>query len=132
MDPHRDDGVRAFAPGSVGNIGVGFDLLGHSIVGPRDVAIVRRIDEPTVRIDVIRGAVSGVDRLPLQPPELNTAGRALQALREGLGLGHGFAVELEKGIPVGSGPIALTFDGQRVWVANLDSNFVQFIDVGRP
>ena len=76
MNPHRNDGVRAFAPGSVGNIGVGFDLLGHSVAGPRDVAIVRRIEEPTVRIDAIRGAVAGADRLPLQPPELNTAGRA--------------------------------------------------------
>jgi len=103
MNPHHNDGVRAFAPGSVGNIGVGFDLLGHSVAGPRDVAIVRRIEEPTVRIDAIRGAVAGADRLPLQPPELNTAGRALQALREELGLGHGFALELEKGIPVGSG-----------------------------
>lgn len=92
----------AFAPAGVGNIGVGFDLLGHSIAGPRDVAIVRRIDEPLVRIDAIRGAVGGADRLPLQP-ERNTAGRALQALRDGLGLTHGFALELGKGIPVGSG-----------------------------
>lgn len=94
--------VVAFAPGSVGNIGVGFDLLGHSVAGPRDVAIVRRIDEPLVRIDAIRGAANGADSLPLQP-ERNTAGRALQALRDGLGLTHGFALELEKGIPLGSG-----------------------------
>ncbi|MHB8912320.1 MAG: homoserine kinase [Lysobacter sp.] len=92
----------AFAPAGVGNIGVGFDLLGHSIAGPRDVAIVRCIDEPLVRIDAIRGAVAGADRLPLQP-EHNTAGRALQALRDSLGLAHGFALELEKGIAVGSG-----------------------------
>ncbi|MGH8076096.1 MAG: homoserine kinase [Lysobacter sp.] len=102
MTRHGNDSVRAFAPGSVGNIGVGFDLLGHSIVGPRDVAIVHRIDEPLVRIDAIRGAVAGADRLPLEP-ERNTAGRALQTLRDGLGLRHGFAVELEKGIPLGSG-----------------------------
>ena len=94
--------MRAFAPGSVGNISVGFDLLGHSIDGPRDIATVRRIDAPTVRIDTIRGAVAGVDSLPLQP-ERNTAGRALQALREGLGLTFGFALELEKGIAPGSG-----------------------------
>lgn len=102
MNPHRDDGVRAFAPASVGNIGVGFDLLGHSIAGPRDVAIVRRIDEPSVRIDAIRGEVPGADRLP-QQPGLNTAGRALQSLRDALGLCHGFSLELEKGIPIGSG-----------------------------
>lgn len=94
--------VRAFAPGSVGNIGVGFDLLGHSIEGIRDVAIVRRIDAPQVRIAAIRGEVPGVDALPLQA-ERNTAGQALIALRTKLGLTHGFELELEKGIPLGSG-----------------------------
>ena len=52
--------ARAFAPGSVGNIGVGFDLLGHTIDGVRDVAMVRRIDEPAVRIRAIRGDGTGV------------------------------------------------------------------------
>ncbi|NOT87055.1 MAG: homoserine kinase [Lysobacter sp.] len=94
--------ARAFAPASIGNIGVGFDLLGHAIVGPRDVAIVRRIDAPEVRIAAIRGDVAGVDALPLEA-ERNTAGRALIALRETLGLAYGFEVELEKGIPLGSG-----------------------------
>ncbi|MDR0183773.1 homoserine kinase [Lysobacter arvi] len=94
--------ARAFAPGSVGNIGVGFDLLGHSIAGVRDVALVRRIDEPVVRIAAIRGDVAGVDTLPLQA-ERNTAGQALIALRATLGLSHGFELELEKGIPLGSG-----------------------------
>lgn len=94
--------ARAFAPASIGNIGVGFDLLGHAIEGPRDIAIVRRIDAPVVRIAAIRGEVTGVDALPLEA-ERNTAGRALIALRESLGLGYGFEVELEKGIPLGSG-----------------------------
>ena len=94
--------ARAFAPASVGNIGVGFDLLGHAVDGPRDVASVRRIDAPEVRIDAIRGDVTGVDAIPLDAAA-NTAGRALQSLRAALGLGHGFALELEKGIALGSG-----------------------------
>ena len=94
--------ARAFAPGSVGNIGVGFDLLGHSIDGVRDVAIVRRVDEPAVRIVTIRGDVAGAKTLPLLA-ERNTAGQALIALRSKLGLAHGFELELEKGIPLGSG-----------------------------
>jgi homoserine kinase len=97
-----DTATRAFAPASVGNIGVGFDLLGHAIDGPRDIAIVRRIDAPDVRIDAIRGDVAGVDALPLEA-ERNTAGRALIALRDALALPYGFAIELEKGIPLGSG-----------------------------
>lgn len=94
--------VRAFAPGSVGNIGVGFDLLGHSIAGVRDIATVRRIDEPVVRIAAIRGHVAGADSLPIEA-EHNTAGQALICLRNGLGLTYGFELELEKGIPLGSG-----------------------------
>src|SRR5690606_27124639 len=42
--------ARAFSPAGVGNIGVGFDLLGHSIEGPGDHATVRRTASPTVRI----------------------------------------------------------------------------------
>ena len=94
--------VRAFAPASVGNIGVGFDLLGHAVDGPRDVATVRRIDEPVVRIDSIGGSIAGVDRLPLEASR-NTAGGALIALRESLALPFGFALALDKGIPLGSG-----------------------------
>jgi homoserine kinase len=94
--------ARAFAPASVGNIGVGFDVLGHSIEGPRDVATVRRTDTRDVRIIAIRGDVIGADRLPLEA-ERNTAGRALIALREALDLPFGFEIELDKGIPLGSG-----------------------------
>lgn len=94
--------ARAFAPASVGNIGVGFDLLGHAFEGPRDVALVRRIEPPEVRIVRIGGEVAGVDSIPLEPGR-NTAGRALQALREATGVVHGFELELDKGIPLGSG-----------------------------
>jgi homoserine kinase len=102
QSPAAGIAVRAFAPASVGNIGVGFDLLGHAIDGPRDIASVRRIDEPVVRIRAIRGEVPGADSLPLDA-ERNTAGRALIALREALSLPFGFEIELEKGIPLGSG-----------------------------
>ncbi len=94
--------IRAFAPASVGNIGVGFDLLGHVIDGPRDIATVRRIDEDAVRIEAIGGEVAGASDIPLEA-ERNTAGQALIALRRALGLRHGFALSLEKGIPLGSG-----------------------------
>ncbi|TXH72531.1 MAG: homoserine kinase [Lysobacteraceae bacterium] len=96
------DIASAFSPASVGNIGVGFDLLGHAIDGPRDIARVRRIDMPEVRIDGIGSSIAGVSSLPLAA-EANTAGRALIALRETLDLSHGFALELEKGVPLGSG-----------------------------
>lgn len=93
---------RAFAPAGVGNIGVGFDLLGHTIEGPRDVAVVRRLARPEVRIRAVRGEIPGVEGIPLDPRR-NTAGRALAILRRHLRLAHGFELELEKGIAVGAG-----------------------------
>lgn len=91
--------VTAFSPASIGNVAVGFDILGQSIVGAGDQATVRRIDEPTVRIDAIRGVVRD---LPLDAAR-NTAGRALIAMRSALNLPYGFAIELDKGIALGSG-----------------------------
>ena len=93
--------ATASAPAGVGNIGVGFDLLGHSIAGLQDRATVRRIDVPEVRVVAVRGA-GDVSIIPFDT-ERNTAGRALRALREGLALTHGFEVELDKGIPIGAG-----------------------------
>jgi homoserine kinase len=95
----RPTRATAAAPASVGNVGVGFDILGHAIVGPVDRVTVQRIDAHEVRIDGIEGVVSG---LPLEA-ERNTAGRALLALRDQLGLPHGFELTIEKGIPLGSG-----------------------------
>ena len=94
--------ARARAPGSVGNIGVGFDLLGHAVDGIGDVATVRRIDVPEVRIARIDGEVEGVERIPLDAPA-NTAGAALIALGEALQLPFGFEIALDKGIALGSG-----------------------------
>jgi len=91
--------ATAFSPASVGNVGVGFDILGHAIEGVGDIVAVRRIEAPEVRIAAIRGAI--VD-LPLEAPG-NTAGAALISLREALALPFGFEVEIEKGIPLGSG-----------------------------
>ncbi|HYG07400.1 MAG TPA: homoserine kinase [Stenotrophomonas sp.] len=91
--------ARAFSPASVGNAAVGFDILGHAIAGVGDTVTVRRIDTPQVRIAAIRGATVA---LPMDAEE-NTAGVALIALREALGLGFGWEIEIDKGIPLGSG-----------------------------
>ena len=95
----RTPRATASSPASVGNVGVGFDILGHAITGPADRVTVERIDTPEVRIASIEGIVRD---LPTDP-ERNTAGRGLLALRERLGLRHGFEIRIEKGIPLGSG-----------------------------
>lgn len=90
---------EAFAPASVGNVGVGFDILGHTVAGIGDCARVRRIATPGVVISAIHGL--SLD-LPLDAAR-NTAGAALMAMREGLKLDFGFELVLEKGLPLGSG-----------------------------
>jgi len=95
---HRD-WVRAFAPASVGNAAVGFDILGFALSGVGDTVAVRRIDTPQVRICAIRGSVPD---LPLDALH-NTAGAALLALQQALALPFGFEIEIDKGIPLGSG-----------------------------
>lgn len=91
--------ARAFAPASVGNVAVGFDILGHVIAGVGDTVSVRRIPGHEVRIDAIRGADVPLPREAAR----NTAGAALLALREALALPFGFALEIDKGIALGSG-----------------------------
>ena len=91
--------AKAFSPASVGNVGVGFDILGHVIEGVGDTVSVRRTESLEVRIAAIRGTT--VD-LPLDAPA-NTAGASLIALREALALPFGFDIEIDKGIPLGSG-----------------------------
>lgn len=94
--------AHAFSPGSVGNIGVGFDLFGHTIAALRDEAIVTRTEQPGVRMRDIRGSIEGVDSIPLST-ESNTAARVLQALCDSLALPFGFEIELIKGIPLNAG-----------------------------
>lgn len=89
----------AFSPASVGNVGVGFDILGHALAGIGDTVHVRRIAEPAVRIAAIRFSAF---ELPLEAAG-NTAGAALIELRHQLGLAHGFELVIDKGIALGSG-----------------------------
>lgn len=97
--------ARAFAPASIGNVGVGFDLLGLVIAGAGDTVEARRIEDPgVVRIDAIhvRDHHLGAPELPTEPAR-NTAGRAVQALLAHVRPGFGVALTLHKGIPYGSG-----------------------------
>jgi homoserine kinase len=89
--------ATVFAPASVGNVGVGFDTLGHAVVSVGDRVTVTRIEERTV---VMRNVCD--TPMPLQAAA-NTAGAGLLHLIEDLGLRFGFEVTVDKGIPLGSG-----------------------------
>jgi len=91
--------ATAFAPASVGNVAIGFDIMGFSVDALGDRATVSRTEEAGVSITAIRGTVPD---LPMQATR-NTAGRALQAMHEALALPFGLQLELDKGIPLASG-----------------------------
>jgi homoserine kinase len=91
--------ATAFAPATVGNVGIGFDILGHTVEAIGDRVRVERSTRQGVRIT----AITGLDTaLPLEA-ERNTAGRALMGLVESQQLKFGIDMQIEKGIPLGSG-----------------------------
>ena len=91
--------ATAFAPASVGNVAIGFDILGFAVDALGDRISVSRRVEPGVVISGVHGVAGELPR----EPERNTAGRALLAMQEALHPGFGFAMQIEKGIPLGSG-----------------------------
>ncbi|MBF0548309.1 MAG: homoserine kinase [Candidatus Riflebacteria bacterium] len=88
-----------YAPATVSNVAVGFDILGFAIEGFGDTIKVKRIQGCEVRITHITGLP---DTIPVEATR-NTAGMALLALRGTLNLPYGFELEIKKGIPLGSG-----------------------------
>jgi len=91
--------VTAFAPATVGNVGVGFDILGHTVKAVGDRVRARRTAERGIRISGITGCQA---TLPLEA-EKNTAGMALVSMAGALSLPFGIEISIEKGIPLGSG-----------------------------
>ena len=47
--------ATAFAPASIGNIGVGFDMLGLAIEGAGDTVTVRRVEDHHITVSEVRG-----------------------------------------------------------------------------
>lgn len=91
--------ATAFAPASVGNVAVGFDVLGHALQAAGDRVRASRSATPGVRIAAVSGIVTELPR----DAALNTAGRAAQSLLESQRLAWGVDLAIEKGIPLGSG-----------------------------
>jgi homoserine kinase len=97
-------GATAFAPATVSNVAVGFDILGFAVEQVGDRVTVSKTDEPSVtvgRVEWDEAAQSNAD-LPSDPAR-NTATVGLLALRADLKLPFGFRVGIRKGIALGSG-----------------------------
>lgn len=94
-------GIKVFAPASVANVAVGFDILGFALEKPGDEIIARFSDQAGLRITRITGALG--KKLPYEV-EKNTAGFAAMRLLEYLGETKlGIELEIHKKMPFGSG-----------------------------
>lgn len=93
-------GFKVFAPASVANMAVGYDILGFAIDGPGDEIIVREGSTPGLTISKITGTKK---KLPLEV-EKNTAGyAALQLLKQVGEEDRPIEMEIHKKMPFGSG-----------------------------
>ncbi len=91
-------GVKVFAPASVANVAVGYDILGFALEKPGDEVIVRFKEEPGLVITSITGG-----QLPYEL-EKNTAGFAAKQFLNKIGKNNvGIEMEIRKKMPFGSG-----------------------------
>ena len=91
--------ARASAPASIGNVGVGFDVLGQAFDAVRDTVTAVREAESGVRL----GSVTGiVDSLP-SAVDANTALAAAAAVLRAAGANFGVRLDIDKQIPVSAG-----------------------------
>jgi len=92
--------IKVFAPASIGNIGIGFDIMGLALEKPGDEVIARMSNKPGLRITTISGDEG---KLPYEVAR-NTAGLAALRLLEHIGeTGQGIELEIHKKMPFSSG-----------------------------
>ena len=95
--------VTAFAPASIGNVGVGFDMLGLALRGVGDRVSARRTMGPGISVVEVLG-LDGEPHPQLSTDlEHNTASTAAQALWSDFGSDGGAELKVRKGIPLQSG-----------------------------
>ena len=95
--------VAAFAPASIGNVAVGFDMLGLALEGAGDRVLARRTDGDRVAIAEVRGLDGEIHPYLSTDAESNTASIAAQALWDAHGDGGGLELKVHKGVPLQSG-----------------------------
>jgi homoserine kinase len=117
------DSVTTFAPASVGNVGVGFDVLGHAMEGVGDTVRLRRRAPAGIVLTEVSGRITDLPR----EPGSNSATRPLLRLMAENDIRGGVEVALHKGIPLGSGmggsaasAVAAVVAANALWELGLD------------
>jgi homoserine kinase len=95
--------VTAFAPASIGNVGVGFDMLGLALAGVGDRVSATRTESPGITIAEVRGLDGEIHPYLATDPEHNTASIAAKALWDDYGDDGGVELRVYKGVPLQSG-----------------------------
>ncbi|MCC7060874.1 MAG: homoserine kinase, partial [Burkholderiaceae bacterium] len=93
----------AFAPGSIGNLGPGLDVLGAAVTGAGDTVVAEWHDAPGVTI-----LDAGAPDLPTDAARHASGVAALAVLRAAASLGwqrpgRGIALRVHKGLPLSAG-----------------------------
>jgi len=94
-----DISAAASAPASIGNAGVGYDVLGLAFDAVRDRVVAHVSKAPGVRLGAVTGLVS---RLP-ETVERNTALRAAAAVLDRANAGFGLVLSIDKQAPMSAG-----------------------------
>ncbi|HYM59966.1 MAG TPA: homoserine kinase [Thermoanaerobaculia bacterium] len=91
--------ASAFAPGSIGNVGPGFDVLGLAVEGIGDRVSVALTDGPSA-VDAVTGRDA---ELVPRDPAANVANLAAMAFLRNAGRRENVIVSIEKGLPLSGG-----------------------------
>jgi len=91
--------AEAFAPATVANLGVGFDILGLALREPGDIVQVTRRDEPGAVILRIEGDNG---KLPHEPGK-NTASVAANSVLKLIDAPYGVSITVLEHLPLASG-----------------------------
>lgn len=95
--------ATAFAPASIGNVAVGYDMLGLAIAGAGDHVSARRTDSAGINVKQVLDQDGHEHPLLDTDPARNTASIAAKSLWDAVNPGGGLELIVRKGIPLQSG-----------------------------
>jgi homoserine kinase len=90
--------AQAFAPGSIGNVGPGLDILGCAVGGAGDEVLAERTEGSGI---VVRS--SGHPDIPADARRNTAALAAAEVLKRAGAVGTGLALTVKKGLPLSGG-----------------------------
>jgi len=91
--------VKVYSPGSIANLGPGFDVFGIALDRLGDFVLLEQIQKPEVKISV-KGI--GAEHIPINP-QVNSSGAVLLKVMRDYELKNGFRVQIRKGLPSSAG-----------------------------